>query len=225
VQHNKHATSRPTNLIPPHTIVRIAVKNDAGAVSGEREFITYAGLLAVAHELGLDEIATTVLQMPTDTNGQTAVVRAIARGKPGLFTGLGDASPQNVGKRVAKHLLRVAETRAKARALRDLCNIHMLSLEELGEEEDLAIPAAQHTPDRRYAAQPTNVTPMLATDAQKRALWRKAQALGHRGDAANAFIAHRLGCALDVASRRDVSRLLDVLSDEERVPGARHAAE
>ena len=40
------------NKIPPQFIVRIATKNESGVVTGHREFILYAGLLAVAHELG-----------------------------------------------------------------------------------------------------------------------------------------------------------------------------
>lgn len=62
-----------TKQIPPQFIVRIAIKNDAGAVVGEREFITYNGLLAVAHEIGLDAIHTSIEEMPSEANGQTAV--------------------------------------------------------------------------------------------------------------------------------------------------------
>lgn len=216
------------NKIPPQFIVRIPVKNESGAVVGERELITYAGLLAVAHDIGLDEINTTILQMPTEANGQTAVVRAIAKGKPGLFTGLGDATPANVNRKVVRHLLRVAETRAKARALRDLCNINIVALEELGGDEDVdldaAVPASReprgHRDERR-------VVPI--SDAQKRALWRKALALGHEGDAARAFLTQRLGVDPAKATREQASRLLDALSQEERVAqrasGADHAAE
>ena len=206
------------NKIPQQFIVRIAMKNEAGAVVGEREFITYAGLLAVAHEIGLDEIHTTVLQMPTETNGQSAVVRAIAKGKPGLFTGLGDACPSNVGRKVARHLLRVAETRAKARALRDLCNINIVALEELGGDDDLDIEPlrAANQPPRRDERR---VVPI--SDAQKRALWRKALVLGYEGDAARAFLAQRLGVDPARATRQQASRLLDALSEEERAQQSR----
>lgn len=216
-----------TNKIPREFIVRIAVKNESGAVTGEREFITFAGLLAVAHDIGLDEINTTILQMPTDANGQAAVVRAIAKGKPGLFTGLGDANPGNVNRKVARHLLRVAETRAKARALRDLCNINMLAIEELGGDDDFDVePPRASRPQPHVRRDDRRVVPI--SDAQKRALWRKALALGREGPAAHAFIAERLGVDPAKATREQASRLLDALAQEERAQqgnGAEHAAE
>jgi hypothetical protein len=216
------------NKILPQFIVRIAVKNESGAVVGEREFITYAGLLAVAHEIGLDEVNTTILQMPTEANGQTAVVRAIAKGKPGLFTGLGDASPANVNRKVQRHLLRVAETRAKARALRDLCNIHIVALEELGGDDDLdADPAV--APGHAHSAGARDDRRVIEiSDAQKRALWRKALQLGYEGRAAHAFLRERLGVEPERATREGASRLLDALAREEReqrMNGGDHAAE
>jgi hypothetical protein len=39
------------------------------------------------------------------------------------FQGMGDAAPGNVNRMMAPHLLRLAETRAKARALRDAVNV------------------------------------------------------------------------------------------------------
>lgn len=207
------------NKIPPQFIVRIAVKNEHGSVTGHREFITYNGLLAVAHEIGLDSIDTSIEEMPTDANGQTAVVRAIAKGKPGTFTGLGDANPSNVNRKVARHLLRIAETRAKARALRDLCNISIVALEELGGDEDVELdptpgqPPSQHRPreDRRDG---------LISDAQKRALWRKAMNLGHEANAARTFLEQRLGMDPAKATRDQASKLLDALTVEERAAGA-----
>ncbi len=208
--------------IPPQFVVSIAVKNEAGAVTGHREFVTYAGLLAVAHDIGLEQINTTIIQMPTDANGQTAIVRAIAQGKPGLFTGLGDASPQNVNRKVVRHLLRVAETRAKARALRDFTNVSMVALEEIDADIDDVEP--QRPPQREHRRDERRDNAI--SDAQKRALWRKALALGHEGNAAHVFLAERLGVDPSKATREQASRLLDALSAEERhtrTNGAGHA--
>ena len=231
--------SNNKNKIASQFIVHINTREEDGS-SRVRQFIAYAGLLAVAHDIGLEEINTTVVQMPTDTNGQTAVIRAVAKGKPGLFTGLGDANPQNVNRKVAKHLLRVAETRAKARALRDFCNIAVIALEELG-DEDLEFVAPPRQPVQQHQQQPAQsvqqpergVTRIddrrdgMISDAQKRALWRKALTLGYEGPRAHAFLLERLGVDPSRASRAQASRLLDVLSEEERRAsnGAGHAAE
>ena len=52
------------------------------------------------------------------------------------FTGYGDANSSNVAKKVAGALIRMAETRAVARALRFACNIDMTAIEELDAPEE-----------------------------------------------------------------------------------------
>src|SRR6185369_13174248 len=59
------------------------------------------------------------------------IVRALVETKRGRFEGIGDADPGNVEDFIAPHLIRVAETRAKARALRDAVNCGVVSSEEL----------------------------------------------------------------------------------------------
>lgn len=106
-----------------------------------KDVVLYAGLLAEAHENGLHGIETELLQAPTEDNGRTAIVHASAymvgpnRDTLRRFDGIGDANAENVGPMIRQHLIRMAETRAKARALRDAINIGMVSLEELGEDE------------------------------------------------------------------------------------------
>ncbi|KKR49269.1 MAG: hypothetical protein UT86_C0001G0241 [Candidatus Magasanikbacteria bacterium GW2011_GWC2_40_17] len=112
----------------------LPIKNKAGQVVGHKEVVTYRGLLARAHEDHLVSIETSLLQYPSETNNQTAVVLAKAATSKGSFTGLGDASPSNVNPMIVPHLIRMAETRAKARALRDAVNIGVVCLEELGAE-------------------------------------------------------------------------------------------
>jgi hypothetical protein len=105
-----------------------------------REFVTYEGLLDTAHERGLKSIRTTLVQVPTEANGQiaicTAEVELVENGEVKIFTGIGDANPRNVNRNIANHLIRMAETRAKARALRDAINVGMTAVEEL-ESSDL----------------------------------------------------------------------------------------
>lgn len=110
---------------------------------GGRRFVLYAGLLEEAHARGLRSIETELLQVPSAENGEVAIARAVIRTEEGKFSGIGDASPQNVGRAIAPHIIRMAETRAKARALRDAINVGVTALEELGDEEVLPEPARE----------------------------------------------------------------------------------
>lgn len=101
-----------------------------------KDFVLYAGLLDQAHQEGLKRIGTTLLQAPSDQNGQLAIVYAEVETAKGVFSGIGDAAPGNVGRMVAMHLTRLAETRAKARALRDAINVGVSALEELADADE-----------------------------------------------------------------------------------------
>jgi predicted amidohydrolase YtcJ len=100
-----------------------------------KRFVLYAGLLEEAHARGLRSIETELLQVPKSENGEVAIVRAVVRTEDGKFTGIGDASPENVNRTIAPHVIRMAETRAKARALRDAINVGVTAFEELGGED------------------------------------------------------------------------------------------
>ena len=97
-----------------------------------KRFVLYAGLLEEAHNRGLRSIETDLVQVPAKENGEVAIVKAVIRTEEGKFAGIGDASPQNVNRAIAPHLIRMAETRAKARALRDAINVGVTAFEELG---------------------------------------------------------------------------------------------
>ena len=104
-----------------------------------KDFVLYAGLLDLAHQKGLTKMVVEILQFPTNDNGHMAIVKAQAESRIGeIFMDVGDATPNNCNSKVAKHLLRMASTRAKARALRDMTNIGMTCLEELADLNDIA---------------------------------------------------------------------------------------
>jgi hypothetical protein len=119
-----------------------------------RSFVLYAGLLDLGHERGLRGITTTLVQVPSELNGMTAIVHATVETEGGTFTGLGDASPGNVTRLMAPHLIRMAETRAKARALRDAVNVGVTALEELGDDErpEARLPESQRESQKAGAS-------------------------------------------------------------------------
>ena len=102
-----------------------------------RDFVKYDGLLDLAHQNGLMKLEVLVLQYPSKDNDNTAICKAVATSSTGeLFSDIGDACPGNVNRMIAPHILRMASTRAKARALRDMCNIGICAFEELGDMEE-----------------------------------------------------------------------------------------
>jgi NACalpha-BTF3-like transcription factor len=107
-------------------------------VQGGAEHPTYAGVLAEAHKKGLRGIEVTILQFPKEDNQWMCICSATVRmeeieGQYKMFTEIGDTSPKNVNKMIVPHLIRMAATRAKGRALRDAVNIGKTLREEMSE--------------------------------------------------------------------------------------------
>ena len=96
-----------------------------------RESIAYAELLKLAHDEGLKSISTSLVVQPCEENGRLAIVKAEIETEHVRFEGLGDVDPGSVDDFLVPHLIRVAETRTKARALRGAVNVGVVSFEEL----------------------------------------------------------------------------------------------
>lgn len=114
------------------TLTMDEIKSEHKMMRQGKEYVLFAGLLDAAHKKGLLGINTELVQIPGSENGNVAVVRATVGmspldespdGKARIFSGIGDASPDNVGRNIVPHIIRMAETRAKARALRDAVNV------------------------------------------------------------------------------------------------------
>jgi hypothetical protein len=106
-----------------------------------KDFVLYSGLLDLAHQKGIRRINVDVEQFPTNENGNVAICRASIESAGGEeFIEWGDANPKNVNSKIVVHILRMAATRAKARALRDFTNIGMTCMEELGGTEEIEEP-------------------------------------------------------------------------------------
>ena len=115
-----------------------------------KDFVLYAGVLDLATQQGLLKLETEILQFPSKDNGTEAIVRATAEGKNGeVFSDIGDANPGNCTPMISKHLIRMASTRAKGRALRDMCNIGITCLEEIGDLDDVVAGKNNKTPAKK----------------------------------------------------------------------------
>lgn len=113
-------------------------------------FVLYAGLLDLAHERGLRDLRVELVQSPSAENSYVAIAKAIVTVKHGdtfaIFEEIGDASAANTSKAIAPHIIRMAATRAKARALRDALNIGVTALEELKGDGESAPEISDDTP-------------------------------------------------------------------------------
>jgi len=228
---------------------RIPIRDRDGRVIDEKEVATYAGLLARAHDEGLKRIETTLVQVPAENNHFLAVAHATVETEHGVFTGIGDASPNNVNRKIAPHIVRMAETRAKARALRDAVNIGIVCLEELSDLSDLGL-------DENPQGEPENVRPLRPahaasgsetrdrgeraprgrtqdgrrsqgsgsdrmTDAQRRLLFRILSERGYEAENATSALLHDAGVgSLEEISKQRASHLIDSYRDEGERRGA-----
>jgi hypothetical protein len=93
-----------------------------------KPFVRYMGLLAMAHERGLQNLEATFVSV-TDAMAVAQATASFVDGR--RFVESGDATPENVHFGVRPHFARLALTRAKARALRDALNIGICAVEEL----------------------------------------------------------------------------------------------
>ena len=174
------------------------------------KIVRYGTLLELAHERGLNKVATALVQAPAETNAQTAIVSAAVEMADGsCFSGLGDASPESVKRPLVPHLVRMAETRAKARALKDALGISAVSAEELGEDDGPLDDAPRNVHELPKRG-PSRFSPM--SDAQRRYLLRLHAQQGIRGTAAEQAICDAVGVpTLDEVDRHSASALIDQL--------------
>lgn len=169
-----------------------------------KDFVLLGGLLELAHQDGLNYTSTDIIQFPNQENGNTTIVRAVVRTGKGEFSGIGDASPASVpNKSIAVHSIRMAETRAMARALRVATNVSMTAFEELGADieekpsyQNYSQPS-QHAPKPAAKPQPKPEpkkeveTTKFASEEQRKLIQEKCEAKGLVGDKVHKFLKER----------------------------------
>ena len=96
-----------------------------------KPFTTFAGLLTLAHQRGLQALRV----QWTHNSEDLSLAQATAIFPHGTFEECGDAYSGECTKKVAPHFRRVACTRAAARALRLALGVEVCSLEDLADDE------------------------------------------------------------------------------------------
>ena len=189
-----------------------------------KDFILYEGLLDLAHQEGLISIETELLQIPSKENGDTAIAKAIAKTKDRTFIDIGDASPNSVNSMIRPHIIRMASTRAKARALRDLTNVGMTALEELGDEEvdEPANRSSSNTQSNTRQAKASNVGKdkqaivdnSLATDKQLNYIYKLAKQKNYSPESMASYIKEVYGKDSSKAlTKKEASELIEMLNE------------
>jgi hypothetical protein len=129
---NHRATLRELKELTVRHSLSIAA-GDLQLLDG-RLYVTHSGLLRIASRNRCRSIETAVQENLSDPAAGRWVFKAtvIKRASSSGFVAYGDADPTNVSPLVRGAELRVAETRATARALRKAYGIGLCSIEELG---------------------------------------------------------------------------------------------
>lgn len=208
-----------------------------------KQYVLFAGLLDEAHSLGLRGIDTDLIQVPDDSNGNVAIVKATAEMEDDRrFSGIGDASPDNVGRNIAPHIIRMAETRAKARALRDAVNVGATALEELSEGDDAppasssrsrptpirggrqgssedstpSVPVEEEAPPNGQAEKPASPSKRGGKARKSQVDLLKTLAVEWRGENGVERLETRIGKSLTDMSRTEADEWIDRLTPEGR---------
>jgi hypothetical protein len=184
---------------------------------GGKQYVLFSGLLDEAHNRGLKGIDTELIQTPSEANGSTAIVKATVEMEDGrTFSGIGDASPENVGRNIAPHLIRMAETRAKARALRDAVNVGATALEELSDGDDA--PPAGHplSGPQRSKLRDASRTPGAPSESPREEESRGPRPVGTEEQAEGSGDSRRVPRGGSQKARKSQVDLLKTLAEELR---------
>jgi hypothetical protein len=130
----------------------------------KQKVIAFKGLVALAHERWAQEgfsLQVELIEKPNEMNGMTAIIHAKLWCPLGTFQDIGDANPENVGRNIAPHFIRMAATRAMGRVLRIALNVNAVSAEELVDEMEShsALPEPQPREPRETREAPSNGLP------------------------------------------------------------------
>lgn len=143
------------------------IKEEYIVSKGGKSFVLADGLSeAASRTFATYSVQLEVIQIGNASNDQTWVVKAIVSCENGIFEALGDASPTNVGPAMKTVLPRLADTRAKSRALKLALGAGALAIFDDPDEDDdaRAQNSAQDTRARLNARDRAQAEPAVFTD-------------------------------------------------------------
>ena len=111
----------------------------------------------------------------------TAICMAEVVTEKGTFRDYGDANPGNVDSMIIPHIIRMAVTRAKARAFRDAVNIGVVAIEDLGHEFGDGVETARRN---RRSAETANRRARESRLAERTDKRQEPSQNGHAGNGA-----------------------------------------
>jgi hypothetical protein len=114
----------------------IPIKQNNGQ---EKDFCRFDGLLHLARLSSWNGCQTSLLQLPNKDNGNLVISHSVVYDwKWRAYEGLGDCDDANAGSNdMAKHKVRIAETRSVGRALRKMLKVDMVMFEELDMQQEV----------------------------------------------------------------------------------------
>lgn len=141
---------------------------------GGKPYVLWGGLLDAAHQVGVVSIVTELVQAPTPKNHELAIVACVVTMPDGSYwTGYGDASPASTQGEIKQALVRMAETRAKGRVLRDILNVKAAAWDDIAEAVLAADPKAKLPPNAPAQLAKTWRDKAREMDKANKALWDK----------------------------------------------------
>jgi|TARA_R110000744_G_scaffold319418_2_gene425714 hypothetical protein len=142
----------------------------------------YKELLDKAHSLGLQAIQTEMIHADYETPFY-AFKATVSMTSGAIFVGHGEANNNNTSSMIQPHLLRMAETRAIARALRWATNSGETADEEFGGNVSASAPAPEEDIQEAAPPAPAKVAPAKsAVDRLLAAEKRLPVKYGERGE-------------------------------------------
>ena len=185
-----------------------------------KDFCIYEGILSAAHSKKLKRLEVQILQYPSEENNHEAICQATAETAQGeIFSDIGDANPKNVNSKIVPHLIRMSSTRAKSRVLRDMTNIGIATVEELGDldsvigsgkgKNNLVDIKKKTKPRNNSKSKPAAAYPISA--AQERAISSLAKKRNMSEEEINNLVEGNFGITFEKLSTIQASSLISML--------------